>query len=91
MSKPQFDVAVLDASDTVGTALRTLAEGETVELSVGGSLLVAEAIPLCHKVALAPISAGEIVQKYGSAIGVASSDIEKGFHVHVHNLASRRG
>ena len=91
MSKSKVDVAVLDANDNVGTALRALDKGETVQLSSGVALLLAEAIPLCHKVALAPIAGGEIIQKYGSAIGVATGDILTGCHVHVHNLASRRG
>ncbi len=40
-----------------------------------------------HKIATAPIRAGEIVRKYGQIIGVASADIAPGEHVHTHNLA----
>jgi altronate hydrolase len=39
-----------------------------------------------HKVATAPIGAGEAVRKYGQIIGFASRDIQAGAHVHTHNL-----
>ncbi|HEY1707184.1 MAG TPA: altronate dehydratase family protein [Rhizomicrobium sp.] len=44
-------------------------------------------IPTGHKIATRPIAAGEIVHKYGQVIGVASTDIPAGAHVHTHNLA----
>ncbi len=50
-----------------------------------------EAIPRGHKVALRAIGAGQIVVKYGSAIGHASCDIASGTHVHTHNVVSDRG
>jgi hypothetical protein len=40
---------------------------------------------------LRSIRAGEVVVKYGSAIGTASADISAGAHVHTHNVASTRG
>lgn len=39
-----------------------------------------------HKYAVCPIKKGENVIKYGFPIGHALSDIEKGEHVHTHNL-----
>ena len=39
-----------------------------------------------HKVAIAPIRAGENVLRYGQIIGQARADIAVGEHVHVHNL-----
>lgn len=39
-----------------------------------------------HKVALFPISKGENIIKYGNPIGHATEDIQKGEHVHSHNL-----
>ena len=43
-------------------------------------------IPFGHKLALAAIPAGEHVIKYGHPIGSATSDIQPGEHVHVHNV-----
>jgi altronate dehydratase len=81
---------VINAQDNVATALEPLEAGQTIQ--AGGSIVaVAEAIPRGHKVALRAIAAGEIVVKYGSAIGHASSDIAAGAHVHTHNVASDRG
>ncbi len=38
-----------------------------------------------HKVAIRDIRSGEPIIKYGVPIGVATSDISSGMHVHVHN------
>ena len=48
-------------------------------------------IPAGHKVALRPIKAGEVVRKYGFAIGLATRDIAPGEHVHEHNVRSGLG
>ena len=49
-------------------------------------LVPQENIPAGHKIALAPIAAGEKVVKYGNPIGVATKDIGAGEWVHSHNL-----
>ena len=49
-----------------------------------------EAVPYGHKIALQDIAKGQIIVKYGEEIGMASSDIQKGEHVHIHNLESMR-
>src|SRR5207248_8730079 len=53
----------------------------------GRALVTAEAIPAGHKVALSDIEAGEVVERYGQAIGRAKQPIGAGRHVHTHNLA----
>ena len=80
----------ISAADNVATALEPLARGTTVH---AGEVAVAvtEPIPRGHKVALREIRAGDVVIKYGSPIGTASSDIAAGAHVHVHNVVSGRG
>lgn len=45
-----------------------------------------EDIPAYHKVAANPIPAGADVVKYGERIGTAACDIERGAHVHTHNV-----
>ena len=49
-----------------------------------------DAIPLGHKVALADISEGGTVIKYGHDIGKAIASIGKGRHAHVHNIKTKR-
>ena len=46
-----------------------------------------QVIPLGHKVAIEDIEEGGPIIKYGVEIGIASSRIEKGEHVHIHNVA----
>ncbi len=60
--------------------------------TVGAEKIVAtQDIPIYHKIAIADIPAGAIVFKYGQPIGIASSPIVKGEHVHIQNLESDRG
>ena len=81
---------VISDRDNVATALEALEVGRSLELG-GHSIVVREPIPSGHKVALIDIPAGEPVVKYGSAIGLAVTNIGIGTHVHTHNVASRRG
>lgn len=83
-------VIVITSRDNVATALEALAAGRTIE--AGGFLVqVREPIASGHKIALQRIPAGSAVVKYGSPIGTATTDIDAGAHVHVHNVASGRG
>ena len=70
----------LEATDNVATALRPLKADEKD---------VAEQIPRGHKIALSDIHKGDEIIKYGQLIGYASQDIQRGQHVHVHNLEYR--
>ena len=75
----------LHPTDNVAVARVSIPAG--TELSVEGLQLVTrEAIPAGHKVALRDIRPGELVERYGQAIGRASQMIEAGRHVHTHNL-----
>ncbi|MHA1190126.1 MAG: UxaA family hydrolase [Alphaproteobacteria bacterium] len=47
-------------------------------------------IPIGHKVALSELSAGDTVFKYGEDIGKMVGPVQKGDHVHVHNLKTKR-
>ncbi|MBK9167673.1 MAG: altronate dehydratase [Bryobacterales bacterium] len=88
---PLFDIARaataenstihLHPSDNIAVARVPLAAG--TELA---SVTVRSAIPAGHKVALAPIAAGEPVLRYGQVIGRARQPISPGEHVHTHNL-----
>jgi altronate dehydratase len=90
---PRWDALAIHPDDDVAVALRDIDAGQTVAVRRGGTInrvLVCEAIPLGHKFALLPLSAGRAIRKYGECIGVATIDIAAGSHVHVHNMASRR-
>jgi len=84
---------VLHRADNVATLLSQASEGEAISLfgEAEGEVRAASPIPRGHKVALRPIRKGEPVFKYGEPIGVATSDILPGEHVHVHNLSGLRG
>lgn len=53
-------------------------------------LLVIEAIPLGHKVALRDLPEQAEVIEYGATIGVTSKRLRAGELVHIHNLRSAR-
>lgn len=75
----------LHADDDVAVAMRQLEPGEQVDAGEG-SILVSEAIPQGHKLALGNIAAGDVVRKFGWPIGRAAQPIRQGCHVHTHNL-----
>lgn len=84
---------LLDARDTVAVALTPLQPGTSVVVTRGDTqvCVVAETlIPFGHKIAIAPMGAGEPVIKYGEVIGFATSPIGPGQHAHVHNVRSDR-
>lgn len=47
-------------------------------------------VPIGHKVALADLKDGDTAIKYGEDIGRFVADVERGGHVHVHNLKTKR-
>lgn len=47
-------------------------------------------VPIGHKVALKDLKSGDTAIKYGEDIGKFVADVEKGRHVHVHNLKTKR-
>ena len=74
---------LIHPTDSVVVALRDLIAGETLE----NGLLVQENIPRGHKMATVSLPAGAPVLKFALQIGIASTDIAAGRHVHTHNLA----
>ena len=91
LQQPIFDAVIIHPVDQVATALRPLPAGEHVRLGGSGSgttIIAAEPIPLCHKIAIRSVNAGEPVYKYGEFIGTATQIIKPGEHVHIHNIES---
>jgi altronate dehydratase small subunit len=82
---------LINRKDTVATALEPLAKGERVTVEVDDRCEIIEirsVIPQGHKFALIDMKKGEKVIKYGESIGLSTIDINKGEHVHIHNVAS---
>ncbi|HZG85048.1 UxaA family hydrolase [Paenibacillus sp.] len=88
------DAIRMHADDHVATALRDVKAGETVSFRFGGERLQVTAlddVAFGHKIALMFIPEGTHVKKYGEVIGRATTNIEAGRHVHVHNIEGIRG
>lgn len=92
--KKQSAAIVIKETDNVATALRELKMGDVVTVRIGveeREVAVKSDIRFLHKLALEDIKKGQRIIKYGQAIGEATRDIQKGEHVHLHNLRSLRG
>jgi (2R)-sulfolactate sulfo-lyase subunit alpha len=84
-----------EKADTVGVATVDIAAGETAEglymdTQEKLGIKALSDIPLGHKIALRDHKVEDSVIKYGHDIGRVVADIEKGQHVHIHNLKTRR-
>jgi altronate dehydratase small subunit len=85
---------VIKRQDNVATAIQDIAAGEDALFAIEDesmNIKVVQGIALGHKLALRHIGKGEEILKYGTVIGTATVDIERGEHVHVHNVESTRG
>ncbi len=80
---PTRDTVKLSPDDNVVIALRELQAGEQPN---DVPVPLVSQISRGHKIAVAPISKGQNVIRYGQIIGQAKSDIAPGEHIHVHNL-----
>ncbi len=70
----------LTDNDNVVVAVDPILPGARVE-----SIEATDRVPKGHKMASATIATGSPVVKYGQIIGIATSDIAPGQHVHEHN------
>ena len=71
----------LHANDNIIVALKDLSAGTALP-----GLTLSTAVPRGHKIATRALAAGEQVIRYGQIIGVATTPIAAGAHVHSHNL-----
>jgi (2R)-sulfolactate sulfo-lyase subunit alpha len=80
--------------DFVAVAVRDVQPGAAAVGYLDGTapvqIDVTDPVPLGHKVALRDVHASADVIEYSLRIGIASADITKGSHVHVHNVRSAR-
>ena len=79
-------VVQVHPNDNVAVAVDALEAGTTFSLDRTREAVTA--VPAGHKIALAPIAAGDPVIKYGFPIGRATAAIEPGEWIHSHNLAT---
>jgi altronate dehydratase small subunit len=88
-------VLKLNSKDNVAVALQTLNAGDIASIiledNIVSEIKTQKEILFGHKVAVNQIESGQEVLKYGEVIGVATCSINKGDHVHVHNVKSIRG
>lgn len=76
----------LNPIDNIAVARVPLSPGAALKID-GAPVTVLDSIPAGHKIAVARIQSGEVVHRYGHAIGRAKERIEPGRHVHTHNLS----
>lgn len=84
-----------EESDTVGVATADIetgqvAQGLYMDTQKTVDIKSLSSIPLGHKIALGDHAVGDAVIKYGHDIGKVVETIERGAHVHVHNLKTKR-
>lgn len=85
---------LVNCADNVANALDDIQGGEDFSFACGDSTQVLKAIDnikFGFKVAVKPIAPAEKIIKYGCVIGSASTAIQPGECVHVHNVEGTRG
>jgi altronate dehydratase len=86
-----IEAVVLNPGDNIGVALADLKPGKKVKIHGRESWVkMAESIPYQHKFSVTRIDSGEEIIKDGVIIGKAIQDIERGQHVHTHNMTGLR-
>ncbi|RLE13610.1 D-galactarate dehydratase [Candidatus Aerophobetes bacterium] len=94
MNKKPKEAMLISSADNVATALNRLNVGTVISLSTTKGkkqILLKQPIDCGHKFSIKNINKGEPIIKYGEIIGLATEDIPEGYHVHIHNVESRRG
>jgi|TARA_B100001094_G_C17682925_1_gene554292 (2R)-sulfolactate sulfo-lyase subunit alpha len=92
----QTDLIIHDEKDNVAVVvIETTKKGQncnawimendkTIKINSNGE------VPLGHKVALQDLKEGDTIIKYGHDIGKVVKSINKGDHVHVHNVKTKK-
>lgn len=95
-SQKTLRALIVDATDNVANLIGPGRKGERVSCRVEGqeateTIELLDDLPSNHKLARRDIERGEPIIKYGLQIGTATRSIERGRHVHAHNIESNRG
>ena len=75
-------------TDDVAVAVDPLEPGDVITVG-DDTLKVGEAIPAGHKIALRALGVGDVVHKYGWAIGRITAPVDAGGWIHSHNLKTQ--
>jgi len=81
---------LLHSADDVVIAKENLEAGAVIR-AAGAQLQLRQSIRAGHKIARRRVATGSPLRRYGQIIGYATSDVEAGDHVHVHNLEAGSG
>jgi altronate hydrolase len=76
------------ASDDVAVAVDALEPGDVITVG-DATVVVREAVPAGHKVALHALREGDVIHKYGWAIGRLTAAVDAGSWIHSHNLKTQ--
>jgi altronate hydrolase len=76
------------ASDDVAVAVDALEPGDVITVG-DATVVVREAVPAGHKVALHALREGDVIHKYGWAIGRLTAAVDAGAWIHSHNLKTQ--
>jgi len=79
----------LHPEDDVAVVLEPAVPGDTVTVEED-VVVIRDPVPRFHKVALRDLQEGSLVRKGGEVIGAAARPVQRGQHVHIHNLRSLR-
>jgi len=88
MLKQSKNYIVMNPDDNCATALEDISQGSQIQIGER-SIIINQNLFLGHKIALEDIRKGDLVKKYGQAIGIATVDIKIGDWIHTHNLTSQ--
>lgn len=80
-------IIVLNPLDNVGVVISNFSKGEIINID-GEAICASSDITFGHKIALKDLSRGDVVKKYGVAIGVMTKEVKSGALIHVHNMES---
>ena len=81
------NIILLAPTDNVVVACEEISAGSSIEVE-GSVITVKSDVGLGHKIARHDINPKDKILKYGAPIGRAVDAIDKGAHVHVHNIES---
>ena len=87
---------VMDPKDNVATVITEVSKNEKLlimdaQMKSADEIIALNDIPFGHKISIADIKKDNNVVKYGETIGKATTDIQKGEYVHIHNVTSIEG
>ncbi len=84
---PFVETVVLHPHDNICVAAVNLSQGAEINTD-RGNLVLEQAVPIGHKIAIDPIDKGSAIRKYGQVIGRSTQAIRPGQWVHSHNLVN---